>query len=56
MKRAVEDEATIVINGAVAVPRPWPLSGAAVYVRTSACDLAENRRLCRQMKGTSDDN
>ena len=24
-----EDEATIVINGAVAVPRPWPLSGGS---------------------------
>ena len=50
-----EDEDTILVIG------PWRYRGrghspAAIYARTIACDLAENRRLCRQMKGTSDDN
>ena len=51
-----EDEATILVVGQWQYRGRGHSPGEALYARAIACDLAENRRLCRQMKGTSDDN
>ena len=51
-----EDEDTILVIGQWRYCGRGHFPGEAIYARTIAEDLAENRRLRRQMKGTSDDN